>query len=209
MATLTGLGGPSWHSCCASCSRARSRSSCCSWRRCRLRTRCRSAPRTASSLASGCWARTPGCCPAGAGGGGRGVRNTVVVASGAPDADPSTTRGTGPGAETETAGPGDRGVPSGGEGGTTGFSVLRELCCLWKTRHGMGSIRARLQGVLPLGEARPLGGTSLRAEDQAAGQSQETQKRRAGDQTPRISSRWGRCAQTPAVGPPFTHLSRG
>lgn len=52
----------------------------------------------------------------------------VAVASGPPDADPSTARCIGP--EAETVGSGDRGMASGEEGDSTGFSVLRELCCL-------------------------------------------------------------------------------
>lgn len=66
----------------------------------------------------------------------------VAVASGPPDADPSTARCIGP--EAETVGSGDRGMASGEEGDSTGFSVLRELCCLWKKRHGMRGIRVRL-----------------------------------------------------------------
>lgn len=204
-----GLAGrPSLHSCCASCSRACSCTWCCSWRRCSLRTRLCSAPRTAPSLGRGCWARTPGCGPAGAEGGGRGLRNTAVAASEPPDADPSTTKCPGPGAET--AAPGDRGVASGGEGGTTGFSVLRELCCLWKTRHGIGGIRARLQGVLPSDKARHQGGTSLR---------RGGLRIRLQEGFPSGEEGWGSDSmdyfqvektggQTPAVGLPFAHLSR-
>ena len=83
----------------------------------------------------------------GAGGSDRGVRNTVAGAAGAPEAGPSIKSCTGPGAGT--AGPGAKdGVACRG-GGTTGFSALRELCCLWKTRCGVVNTRARLQGEIP------------------------------------------------------------
>ena len=198
----------SLHSCCASCSRARSCTWCCSWRRCSLRTRRCSAPRIVPSPARGCWARTPGRGLAGAGGRIRGARNTVAAASGPLGAGPSTTRCTGPGAER--AGPGVGGVTSGGEGDTTGFSVLRVLWCFWKTKHGVGGIRARLQGVLPSGKARPQRGTSLRREGHRV---------RLEEGPPSGEEGWGSDSmdyfqvgktggQTPVVGPPFAHLSR-
>ena len=55
----------------------------------------------------------------------------MAGASGAPEAGPSTKSCTGPEAKD--------GVACRG-GGTTGFSVLRELCCLWKTRRGGTSV---------------------------------------------------------------------